>query len=387
MTYKPMARPLLFVSLSLVTLTTVVLKTAHAQPKVTKADLFAGNPNYAAPKDRAKEGQGLLDNPPLGWRSLLFVGDKLVTHTGPEIWVTDLSADKPLLKRLAGKEITNSLEALKPGPVAQARFANLSGLALLPDGSIVGADTTGNTVFQVKDPFGANASVEFLAGTMQAVDRVDPGHPPNAGDVDGPGNKARFSGPQWPAVIGNDIYVLDEIEQGKVKVKKVAGDAAHTVSTIVQLPEGVYYAMISLNGKLYTLGNNTKSEGFIVEVDPTNGALREVIRGRSDAFESNGAINVSGLATDGKGLFTTQSGQLLYITLDGKVTSIAGTGEYFDFRGAYDPTKTQKPDKVQMVTMPRVSTAGSNAFLAYKDNAVYFSAKNTTPYVEKLTLE
>lgn len=392
MNFKTVVRPLILVglataSVAAVSVAAVSVTGAKAQPKVTKADLFAGNPNYNEPKERAKEGQGLLDNPPLGWRTLFFVGDKLVTTTGPEIWCTDMSAAKPVLKRLAGQEVRDNLESLKPGPAAQARFANLSGLALLPDGSLVSADTTGNTVFKVKDPFGPNATVEFLAGTIQAVDGVDPTHPPNAGDVDGPGNKARFSGPQWPAVIGNDIYVLDEIEQGKVKVKKVAGGAAHPVSTIAQLPEGVYYGMIALNGKLYAIGNNTKSEGFVEEIDPATKATRDVIRGRPDAFESDGAIKVSGLTTDGKGLFITSSGQLLYLTLDGKVTSLAGTGDWFDYRGGYDPTKTQKPNKVQLVTQPRTATAGSDVFLGFKNNTVYMSAKNLTPYIEKLSLQ
>lgn len=373
-----------FVSLlSLVLLATTGLSTVQAQPTVTQADLFAGNPNYDEPQDRAKEGQGLLDNPPLAWRTLLFVGDKLVTHTGQEIWYADLAAEKPVIKRLAGKE-DRAGQSLKPGPAAQARFANIFGLAQLPDGSLVGADQTGNTVFQVKDPFGPNATVEFLAGTTKALDSVSPGNPPNVGDVDGPGNKARFGLPLWPATIGNDIYVIDENTR---KLKKVAGDGAHTVSTIATLPEGAYYGMVALNGKLYTLANNTISEGFIEEIDPATGAMRDVIRGRSAAFESDGGINVSGITTDGKGLFITSSGQLLYITLDGNVTSLAGTGNWFDYRGAYDPTKTQKPDEVQLITTRRTMTAGTNVFLGYKDNAVYMSAQNKTPYVLKLPLK
>jgi hypothetical protein len=356
---------------------------AHAQPTFTKAELFAGNPNYDEPKDRAKEGQGLLDNPPLAWRSLLFVGDKLVTTVGQEIWYADLAAQKPVLKRLAGKEDLKG-QSLQPGPAAQARFANIFGIALLPDGSLVGADQTANTIFQIKDPFGPAATVELLAGTTQPQESVSPGRPSNVGDVDGPGAKARFALPQWPAVVGNDIYFIDE---GNAKLKKVAGDAAHTVTTVTKLPEGVYYAMITLNDKLYTLANNTISEGFILEIEPTTGTIREVVRGRSSTFESRGSINVSGLATDGKGLFTTQSGQLLYVTLDGKIKSLAGTGEYFDYRGAYDPLKPQKADEVQLITTRRTMTAGSNVFLAYKDNAIYMSAQNKTPYIERLSAQ
>ena len=366
--------------IAVVLLSTLISSIAHAQPTVTGAELFAGNPNYDEPKDRAKEGQGLRDDPPLAWRALVFSGDKLVTNVGQEIWYTDLSTEKPVLKRLAGKEDPKG-QSLKPGPGSQARFANIFGLALMPDGSLVGADQTANSIFEVTDPFGANCKVAFLAGTTTAQDSVNPGSPPNVGDVDGPGAKARFALPQWPAVIGDTVYFIDE---GNNKLKQMGNDAAHTVKTVAKLPDGVYYSMISLNGKLYALANNSKSEGFIVEIEPATGDIREVIRGHSDDFESNGAINVSGLATDGKGLFTTQSGQLLYITLDGKVTSLAGTGEYFDFRGAYDPTQPQKPDKFQLVTMRRLAIAGSNVFLGYKDNAVYISAINTTPYVERL---
>lgn len=354
---------------------------AHAVPKVTKAELFAGDPSYEEPKDRAKDGQGLRDDPPLAFRTLLFAGDKLVTAVGQEIWFTDLKAETPVLKRLAGRE-NRTGQSLRPGPGAEARFANIFGLALLPDGSLAGADQTGNDIFQVEDPFGPNCKVTLLAGTTKPQESVSPGSPPNVGDVDGPGASAKFGLPMWPATVGDSIYFIDE---GNSKLKQVAGDAAHTVKTIAKLPSGAYYAMISLKGKLYALANNTTSEGFILEIDPATGAIREVIKGRSDVFEGNGAINVSGLATDGTGLFTTQSGQLLYITLAGDVTSIAGDGTYFEFRPGYGPAKPQKPDTVQLVTARRLATAGSNVFLGYNDNAVYFGAVNTTAYVERLT--
>jgi len=49
---------------------TLIAAVAQAAPVCSTADLFAGNPLYEEPMDRASEGQGLLDNPPLGWRSL-----------------------------------------------------------------------------------------------------------------------------------------------------------------------------------------------------------------------------------------------------------------------------------------------------------------------------
>jgi len=356
---------------------------AHAQPTVTKAELFAGSPTYNEPKERAREGQGLLDNPPQAWRSLVFSGDKLVTAVGQEIWYTDLAAPKPVLKRLAGKESTTG-QALKPGAGAEARFANIFGLALMADGSLICADQTGNTIFQVKDPFGAGCQVTLLAGTTKPQESVNPGNPPNVGDVDGPGDKAKFGLPMWPAVVGDNIFFIDE---GKSKLKQVGGNADRTVKTIAKLPSGAYYAMVALKGKLYTLANNSTSEGFILEIDPATGTIREVVKGRAATFEGNGAINISGLTTDGTGLFITQSGLLLYVTLDGKVTSLAGTGNWFEFRQPYDATIEQKPDLVQTVHIRRINTTGSNIFLAYKDNAVYFSAANPCGYIERFTLK
>ena len=361
-------------------LSTLAAAVVQAAPVCSTAELFAGNPLYQEPQNRASDGQGLLDNPPLAWRSLLFVDDKLVTHVGQEIWYTDLKAAKPVIKRLAGRE-NRTGQSIKPGACQDARFANIAGLALKNDGGIVGADQTGNNIFLVKDPFGGNCTVTFLAGSTKAIESVSPGSPPNIGDIDGPNTSARFQLVNWPAVIGDNIYVIDG---GSRKIKRIATDAVNTVKTIAKLPEGVYFAMIALNGKLYTVANNTISEGFIIEIDPATGAIREIIRGRAEAFGSSGSINISGLATDGNGLFTSHSGQLLFVTLDGKVKRIAGDGTYFEFRQPYEPTRPQRATSVQLVASRRVMTAGSNVFLAYRDNAVFYSAEGTTPYIERI---
>jgi hypothetical protein len=367
-------------TLALGVISTLAAAVAHAAPVCSTAELFAGNPLYEEPMDRASEGQGLLDDPPLGWRSLVFIDDKLVTHAGQEIWYADLKAAKPVIKRLAGKE-NRSGQSIKPAACQDARFANIAGIAVKGDGSIVGADQTGNNIFVVKDPFGTNCHVTFLAGSTKAIESVSPGNPPNVGDVDGPGASARFGLVNWPAVLDENIYFLDE---GHRKVKRVANDAANTVKTIAKLPEGVYFALITLNGKLYTVGNNSQSEGFIIEIDPSTGALREVVRGRAQTFGGSGALNISGLTTDGNGLFTSHRGELLYVTLDGKVKRIAGDGTTLEFRKPYDPKRPQKADSVQLVASRRTMIAGSNVFLAYRANAVYYSAAVTTPYVERV---
>lgn len=77
----------------------------------------------------------------------------------------------------------------------------------------------------------------------------------------------------------------------------------------------------------------------------------------------------------------------MYVTLDGNIKSIAGDGTTFEFRKLYDPLRPQKANAVQLVSSRRTMTAGSNVFLAYRDNAVYYSASFTTPYVERIACQ
>lgn len=251
----------------------------------------------------------------------------------------------------------------------------------MSDGVLAGADQTGNNIFLVRDPFGPECSVSMIAGATAPQEMVNPGYPENVGDTDGPGLSARLGLPEWVAVIADTIYFID-VENSKLK--SVANDVAHTVSTVTKLPEGVYYDIVALNDRLYTIGNNASSEGFLLEIDPVSGSIRDVVRGRSDVWQGSGSINVSGLATDGTGLFTTQSGQLLYATLDGNVVNIAGNGTYFELEPGYDPTQQYKASELQLWSTRRTQTAGANVFLTYRDGDVYYSAAGVTPYVVRI---
>ena len=349
----------------------------QSAPGALTAELFAGNPLYDEPMDRPVGGQGLLDNPPLLWGPLLFVGNKLVTDIQREIWYTDLSVSSPTIRRIVGNEDSPG-EAINPGACLDARIPNIQGLALKSDGSIVGVSATtasGNTIFAIKDPFGPNCTVTFLAGpTINGF--------VNFGDVDGPGATARFQYVEWPAVIDDNIYVIDSLNH---KIKRIANDVANTVTTIATLPQdkydGNYEAMIALNGRLYALANNTP-ESFIVEIDPATGALRDIVRGGPEAFGDTRGKRLSGLATDGQGFFTYNRGHLLYVTFGGRVSSIAGDGTYIEFSPSYNPTHPQTAESVQLV----VSGPGK-VFLAFENKAVYFSAGVRTNYVERIAVK
>lgn len=114
-------------------------------------------------------------------------------------------------------------------------------------------------------------------------------------------------------------------------------------------------------------------------------AAREVVRGRTDTWHSSGSINLSGLATDGAGLFTTQSGLLLYVSFDGKVSPIAGDGSYIELHSNYDPGKPHPAGELQLWSTQRIPTAGSNVFMAYKDGGIYLGAKGVSSYVERIS--
>lgn len=373
-----MTRSRFLLTLSLLVLT---VPAALAAPVCTTGELFAGSPDYEDPMDRAKNGQGLLDVPPLGFRALLFVGDRLVTSVGPELWYADLAAETPTLQRFAGRESTKTHESI-PGKCSEARFGIISGIASLPDSSIVGADEAANNVFVVADPFGPSCTVTFVAGATKAQPQLNPGYPEAAGDADGPGTGALLAGPEWVATLDDGTVFF--IDGGNSKLKKILPDAAHTVATVTKIPSGAHYAIITLNGKLYTIGNNSSSEGMLLEIDPASGETREVLRGRSDTWLSDGSINVSGLATDGTGLITSQSGRVLYVTLDGEIENIAGDGTYFDYRSGYDPHQPHQAADLQLWSTNRWFTAGANVFLAWRDGHIYYSASGRTPYVERI---
>jgi len=357
----------------------VAAPAALAAPVCTTGELFAGHPDYEDPMHRAKNGQGLKDVPPLGFRTLVFAGDRMVTAVGQEIWYSDLSAEKPVVTRMSGRE--GRRDAV-PGACADARFVNVSGLAMLPDGSMAGADQGANNIFQITDPFGPDCNVAFIAGAVEPQTPLANGQPTNIGDADGVGGDVLLGGPDWVAALDDGTIFF--IDSGNGKLKKVLPGGTRAVETVVKLPDAVYYAMIARDGKLYAIGNNSSSDGLLVEVDPATAEVREIVKGRSDRWLSDGSINVSGLATDGEGFFTTQSGQLLYVTLDGEIASIAGNGTYFSLSGDYDPTVPHPAGDLQLWAQRRNQTAGASVFLAYRDGQVFFSAAGNTAYVLKI---
>ena len=361
-------------------LASLVPVVAHAAPTCTNAALFAGNPTFSDGMAKPDEGKGVLEDPPLGWRTLNFRDKYLVTTTGQEIWYTDVSAPKPVIKKLAGN--TEASQQWLSGPCSKARFSLIWGVTFLKDGSMVIADTAALGLAKITDPFGPKCNVTFLAGQMKDTTGAFQDAKKITGDVDGPGASAKITSVKWP-VAGDDdsVYFIDADK----KLKKMANDAAHTISTVAKTPGDWVHAMAWLNGKIYYIGHATNL--FFSEVDPATGETREIFKGRSDVFgaSSSDAIAFSGLASDGTGFYTMFRGAIYYLPTTGKPQKVAGKGGTpFSFPSGYDPKAPHKADELVLIGLQRHNIAGSNNFLAYQDGHLYVSAKVGTPYVTKI---
>lgn len=367
-----------------------------AGPSCSTATLFAGNPRYdGAPNDRAKPGTSIKGDPPFHFQNLLFVGSVLYSRDAGELWAFDTAAANPVGKRVAGQNPAGGTYAFTAGPCASARFGWIKGVAPLADGGLLVVDGLANAVLKVKDPKGAGCTVEYWAGTRAPTQELRPSAPPNAGDQDGPGATAKFSNP-GPIVTDDagNAYVYDSDSR---KIKKVANDAAHTVSTLggkkIEAPYTIRN-LTRIGSKLYGIGDDS-SKAAVVEIDTATGATRVVITGRSDAFPplapGKGAT-LHGITTDGTALYISGLGYVWHLTTAGKLTHVAGDGtSYLDFpKAGYDP-KAQQP--ALKVALPGARAAagpdqevGSFEFITWNKGALYTrGAKGPAYFVEKIS--
>src|SRR5262249_36776146 len=126
------------------------------------------------------------------------------------------------------------------------------------------------------------------------------------GDTDGPAATAAIAQPSWPVTDGSgNIYFVDG---GSHKVKMVAADAAHTVSTVGTLRSErevePIHGMTMLNDKLYTV-TATLANGLVQEVDPATKKVRTVKDAGGASFaplDSSRSPALSAITNDGDAL-------------------------------------------------------------------------------------
>ncbi len=353
----------------------------------TTGTLFAGNPLYSG-DERGPDpaGAGILEDPPLQWREVVFDGNRIFTHVGEELWVADLASGSPQVVRFAGQR---GADQFNDGPCATARLANTHGMARLPDGSLVVADYNANALVVVTDPAGPACAVSYLAGTSEPLDPV-PFDVPNQGDTDGPGATAQFRGVKWPVADEQGaVYFVDETNK---KVKKVATDAAHTVSTVASLADldfDTWTGMTRMGGKLYLVGLGF-SANIVLEVDPASGAKRPLVQGDGEAFppvESGESPILAAVTGNGTDLYVSGNGYVWQVSLDGSLTHVAGTGFHLDFPpDGYDPAAEHPALELALkFNIGQGSSQGTSHFMSYHEGALYFTGINAVGYyVEKI---
>lgn len=336
--------------------------------------ITAGNVLYSGTALPNAAGQGLFDDPPVSMRRLAFSGSVLHTNTLSELWSTDLSQLTPPIARYAGvdRSTEGNITKYQDGPCTSARFSEISGIAVAPDGSLFVTDKLANSVLRVTSPGSPGCSVSFYAGTSTASASVPPiGLSP--GDQDGAGASARFRAPTHPVVDGaGNLFLIDNVR----RLRKVANDAAHTVSTVANLPGSTgenYSGMTLLGGRLYATFIAFTSNS-IVEIDPSSGAARTLFQGKNSDWPELDPSTIPALADithDGTDLYVTGHSHVWSLSVSGAIRYAAGSAEVF-FPPNYSLTAAHPV--TELVLPANVANAG----LALRQGSLYFRGNSGT---------
>ncbi|MGZ3417535.1 MAG: hypothetical protein ACXVEE_06695 [Polyangiales bacterium] len=358
--------------------------------------LFAGNPLYdGMPLDRPATGTGILADPPFQWQNLVFANGWLFSRDEGELWGVDMSASAKVEKRIVGaNHKTDANYSYSDGPCASARFSRIEGLAMLPDKSLVVADSLANGILHVTNPTTSACAVEYWAGNKTANLDYDPFMaPPNEGDVNGPGASAKLNTPG--ALVVDDAGNVYFYDQGNHKIKKIANDVAHTVSTLVAVPTTGAADKIPnltrIGGKIYGAGFDA-SNAYVFSVDIATGTLTNLVKSfggaEFDPADPGRFLQLSGITTDGTGLIVSGAGYVWYVTTAGVVSHLAGKGPNIDYWDTgYDP-KASHPAKDLWLPPARSSTSiGSADYITYFEGALYVRAHadGTAAFIEKIS--
>lgn len=330
---------------------------------------FEGNPRYSGDGEGAMpSGQPLLADPPLASYHLAVVDEGLAVETQSEIWIIDAGAE--LMRRLAGDHLQD--QYVPSGACDDVRFVHAHGVAMRPSGALVVADLVGNGLVELSGT-GADCTATAIAGNPTAIDASDiDDNLAEPGDTDGPGAQARFRGVLQPVAVGDDIYVIDK---GNEKIKRIAGDADRTVSTLADLST---YDLTVVPKDMTVIGNTLyftavfTSEDLLLAVDLDSGAIDELHRGRGlfPEIGSSEVGNMYALANDGQ--------DLLVATAKGYIFRLSTAAEPLGIIAGYG-TVTSYPESVD-VTMPipvaELPIRANNtltASLVRDEDALYFT--------------
>lgn len=140
-----------------------------------------------------------------------------------------------------------------------AQFNNPTAIARDSSGILYIADYGNNKIRKIAND--ANYTVSTIAGSSQ-------------GSSDGNGTLAKFYLPQGITIDSNgNLYVAD---RGNSKIRKIANDANHTVSTITGTSYGYIDGNISLARFTNPVGITIDSNGVLYIADSGNNKIRKI---------------------------------------------------------------------------------------------------------------
>jgi hypothetical protein len=308
----------------------------------TDATLFSGNPYFTGDlKGWNPAGQEKLADPPLRGENIAVAGQTVFYNSDSEIWRTDGTK----VVRLAGDDNEPDTQYNPSGACAAVRVINAKGMTTLPNGNVIVSDLRGGGFIELQNPTGNCNAAPYAGNQVKTLDTDISGDVANEGDVDGPGATAKFRGITLPVSDAQGNLYFDD--NGNSKIKKIANDAAHTVSTLYKYgpadPQPLPLALVTLNGKLYVAGGTIISD-FLWEIDTQSGTQKTVFTGKGDRYpelDPAQTATIVAIATDGQSLFVgSDKGYIWKIGTDGKyLATIAGKGQIVDFPAGLDLTK------------------------------------------------
>lgn len=333
----------------------------------SEATLLMGSPYFSGDLEGWNPaGQGLLDEPPLRSRHLAVVGDEVAVETQFEVWITEGEQ----VRRIAGDELELEEQYQPSGACADVRLLVATGIAALPDGSLVVADTRGNGLVQLSDPGGTCTAAPIAGNPDMTLDVDVEDGAAAAGDIDGPGAQARFFGVTRPTPDADgNLYVVDT---GNTKIKRVAGDADRTVSTIHDYAgDEVPLGLTVLDGTLYVTGSNA-IEDFVWAIDPDTGTREVLFQGRGlfEEIDDTQQASMFSLTHDGVDLLVASNKGFVFrlSTSAEPLGVIAGFGPIVDY-----PTDLDVTMPIPSAELPIRSYAINDASLVRRGNDILFS--------------
>jgi hypothetical protein len=338
----------------------------------TDAVLFSGDPYFSGTlAGWVPAGQPKTADPPLRSEGIAVAGSIVYYQTNLEIWRTDGAN----VKRVAGDETEVNPQYNPTGTCAASRFLNIQGLAALPNGNVLVVDNDGNGIVEIKDPTGTCTVAPFAGNPAKTLQSDLPGGPFAPGDVNGAGATAKFDS---ITVITTDAqgnaYVVDGANN---KIKKIANDASHTVSTLYAYPgadQDLLTGLTVLNGKLYVTAATISSDR-LWEVDTTSGAFKELYNGTGiyPDVDPSSIANATGLTNDGTSLIVSVGKGWLYrVGIDGKnPLRLAGMGPQIDF-----PTGLNLAAPIPAAQVPFKGTAVNSGSIARMGSDILVTGTN-----------